>query len=56
MIASPVKTPRRPSSQLTSTPCLVQACAIAGPAAQAAADRQIEKTIVRVMIMPPSID
>jgi hypothetical protein len=45
MIASPVKTPRRPSSQLTSTPCLVQAFAIAGPAAHAAAaDRQTENT------------
>jgi hypothetical protein len=50
-----VKTPRRPSSQVTSTPCLVQACAIAGPAAPAvAAATQIAKTIVRVMIMPPS--
>ena len=28
MIASPVNTPRRPSSQLTSEPCLVQACAV----------------------------
>ncbi len=56
-IASPVKTPRRPSSQLTSLPCLLQACAIAGPAAQAAAaDRQTEKMIVRVKITPPSAD
>src|SRR6516165_4988249 len=36
MMASPVKTPRLPSSQVTSLPCLVQFCAIADPAQQSA--------------------
>src|SRR5215216_2412291 len=56
-MASPAKMPRRPSSQLTSTPCLVQACAIAGPAApNASADTRMENWSARVIIMPSSTD
>src|SRR5215216_4192661 len=56
-MASPAKMPRRPSSQLTSTPCLVQACAIAGPAAAPAnVAIRTECRSVRVIIMPISSD
>src|SRR5580704_8552684 len=45
MIASPDSTPRRPSSQLTTGPSCVQACAIAGPAPpKTIADIIIENT------------
>ena len=55
MIASPVKTPRLPSSQLTSVPWRVQDCAMAGEAAPAAmANIEIENRSVRVIVMPPS--
>src|SRR5882757_4728307 len=55
MMASPAKMPRLPSSQLTSTPCLVQDCAIAGPAKPAtSAEIRMENESARVMIMPSS--
>src|SRR5882757_116979 len=52
MIASPAKTPRRPSLQLTSTPWRVQDCASAGAVAPAtsAAVRTVKSA--REMIMP----
>ena len=50
---SPAKIPRRPSSQLTSTPCRVQACASTGPAGTPAnAEIRIENKSARVMIIP----
>jgi hypothetical protein len=55
-MVSPAKIPRRPSSQLTSTPCLVHACAVAGPAALAAnVDIRMEHKSARVIIMPSSV-
>src|ERR1700752_4876955 len=51
MMASPVKTPRRPSSQVTSVPWRVQFCAVAEDAvATAAAERRSENTSARVII------
>src|SRR5262249_34647025 len=51
MMASPVKMPRRPSSQVTSVPWRVQFCAMAEEAvATAAAERRSENTSARVII------
>ena len=54
MIVSPESMPRRPSSQLTSTPCRVQACASAGAALPAIiADIKIQNASARSMVMSP---
>src|SRR5712671_4088547 len=54
MIASPDSKPRRPSSQVTTGPSRVQACAIAGPAPPTEiADIRIQHTSARLMVMPP---
>src|SRR5215468_2017735 len=51
MIASPVKMPRRPSSQVTSVPWRVQFCAMAEETvATAAAETRRENTSARVII------
>src|SRR6185295_3597691 len=56
-MASPEKMPRRPSSQVTSDPCRVQACAIAGlAAAPANVAIRTDSRSVRVIIMPVSND
>ncbi len=52
MMVSPESTPRRPSSQLTSVPALVQLCASAGPAPAAAATTT--PRIANVRFTPPS--
>src|SRR5207248_2735886 len=55
-IASPAKMPRRPSSQLTSVPWRVHACAIAGEAVLAAiATIERENKSAGEIIMPSSV-
>src|SRR5206468_10623159 len=52
-IASPIKAPRLPSSQLTSVPCRVHACAMAGDGVVAARENtEIENRSARAIILP----